>query len=70
MTSRKCPACGTEWHSADTFTTWTCQKCGCGIPNEDSPYNENNENNEQGGRKINVYPNSNTRMPNSPLPKA
>jgi len=54
MTSRKCPACGAEWYSADTFTnTWTCQKCGCGIPNEDSLHNEHNK---QGGKKQMTIP--------------
>ena len=48
MVSRKCPACGAEWYSANTFTPWVCQKCGCGIPNEDSPYNGHNE--QEGGK--------------------
>jgi len=69
MVSRKCPACEAEWYSANTFTPWTCQKCGCGIPNEDSPYNgHSNELNEQEGEKANVYPDPG--MPNNLLSKA
>jgi len=69
MVSRKCPACGAEWYSANTFTPWVCQKCGCGIPNEDSLYNgHNNELNEQEGEKANVYPDPG--MPNNLLSKA
>lgn len=32
MISRKCPQCGTAWHSSDEESTWVCEKCGCAIP--------------------------------------
>lgn len=32
MVTRKCPQCGSTWHSADESGTWICPKCGAEIP--------------------------------------
>lgn len=47
MDKRKCPKCGSVWHSADTITPWRCTKCGKLIPkggynNETKDIHDNN----------------------------
>ncbi len=36
MEIRKCPLCGSTWHSAVSEGVWICNKCGAKIPQNDA----------------------------------